>query len=212
MPKADEQVLVVPEAKVFETGNFNGVETDPVVVGNVLKNAGIYASYKPHGSLEGDSSLKQLIPYVVVKRNKDYFAYVRLAGGGESRLNGKLSIGVGGHMNEIRVSDPIVLGRTHGVSFTSTLKENMERELEEELEVSFNFKDCQYDYIGIINDGEDEVGAEHIGILVVVQIPPNGEVDVRETESLEGRWMSKTELESYDGPIEPWTKYALEVV
>lgn len=209
MPSKDELVLVVPENRVFEAGHFIGVTTDPEKVGCVLKNAGIYREFKPHGSLEGNSELKQLIPYVVVRRNHDYFAYVRLEGGGESRLSGKLSIGIGGHMNDIKIHDEAAQ-REHSVSFTTLLQKNTERELEEELAYTFNMKDCVTTRIGIINDEKDAVGSEHIGILILIQIPPNADVSVREVESLEGRWMKLDEINNYDGPIEPWTKLALD--
>lgn len=211
MPKPSELVLVVPEQKVFEAGEFEGVTTDQALISNLIKNAGMFAAYKPHGELEGDSTQKQLIPYVVVRRNKEIFAYVRLDGGGESRLSGKLSIGVGGHMNEITIFEK-ESGRVHGARIQTTIHENVKRELEEELEYSFDLEDCQLQTIGLINDSKEEVGKEHIGLLMLLQIPPNADVEVREKDALEGRWMTKNELMNYDGPVESWTQFAFDVI
>lgn len=211
MPKPSELVLVVPEEKVFQVKEFEGLCTDPEVVTNLVKSAGMYAAYKPHGELEGDSTQKQMIPYVVVKRNKEFFAYVRLDGGGEARLNGQLSIGVGGHMNEITIQVPDS-DRVHGARIGTTISENIKRELTEELDFSFKLADCQMTQIGVISDTKEEVGKEHVGLLVLLQIPPNAEVGVRETDSLEGRWMTKEELLAYDGKVESWTRFAFDAI
>ena len=45
--------------------------------------------------------LKQLISYCLLENEKgEILVYERLSGGGEERLHGQSSIGVGGHMND----------------------------------------------------------------------------------------------------------------
>ena len=53
--------------------------------------------------MEEDPSFKQLIGYVLLKdiNTNEVLVYKRLVGGGEARLHGKASVGIGGHMNEI---------------------------------------------------------------------------------------------------------------
>ena len=50
---------------------------------------------------EHDSSFKQVIPYTVVTHGDEVLLLKRLEQGGEARLHGKLSIGVGGHINPV---------------------------------------------------------------------------------------------------------------
>ena len=65
-----------------------------------------------------DPSLKQIIPYAVVVSGGQVFRYFR-QGGGEARLLGLASVGVGGHINPIDGNDPVRAG--------------IDRELDEEL-------------------------------------------------------------------------------
>src|SRR5690606_15004388 len=77
------------------------------------------------GDVEEDATLLQPIPYVaVVRGGGEVFSYQRLSGAGEHRLHGRLSIGVGGHMN--RLFDR--------ASLASVVREEAGRELTEELD------------------------------------------------------------------------------
>ena len=52
--------------------------------------------------MEEDPSYKQLISYCLLENEKnEILVYKRLSDGGESRLHGQSSIGVGGHMNDV---------------------------------------------------------------------------------------------------------------
>ncbi len=49
---------------------------------------------------EGDESTLQLLPYnVLINEENKVFVYVRGGGGAEGRLHGKLSVGIGGHVD-----------------------------------------------------------------------------------------------------------------
>ena len=52
--------------------------------------------------------------------------------------------------------------------------------------------DWDADPLGVINDESQDVGSVHFGL--VYSIRPEGEVTVRETEQLEGRWVPAEEL------------------
>jgi predicted NUDIX family phosphoesterase len=126
---------------------------------------------------ETDSSLKQVIPYCVLMRNDSIFTMRRKERGGEARLFNKFSIGVGGHINPVDgAQDPLLAG--------------LMRELEEE--VVFDGA-VDLEALGIINDETEEVGSVHFGLVYGVR--PEGEVRVRETDQLEGRWAQIEELE-----------------
>ena len=52
--------------------------------------------------MEEDPEFKQLISYCLLENQSgEILVYERLSGGGEERLHGQSSIGVGGHMNDV---------------------------------------------------------------------------------------------------------------
>ena len=56
--------------------------------------------------MEEDPSYKQLISYCLLENeNDEILVYQRLSGGGEERLHGQSSVGVGGHMNNVVGAD-----------------------------------------------------------------------------------------------------------
>ena len=67
-----------------------------------------------HGQLfecrvaEESPAFKQLIPYIVLRDGERVFFMQRTDAGGDPRLHGKASIGVGGHLNPVDVgADPL---------------------------------------------------------------------------------------------------------
>ncbi|HBR08365.1 MAG TPA: hypothetical protein DD735_05640, partial [Clostridiales bacterium] len=55
----------------------------------------------PRPDAEQDPGYKQIIPYVALVRGDEAFLLRRLKKGGEKRLHGMLSLGVGGHINPV---------------------------------------------------------------------------------------------------------------
>ena len=157
------------------------------------------------GDAEENPDYKQPIPYAVIKRSNQYYGYTRLQGGGETRLHGLISLGIGGHMNDIP--------NTKG--FGEVLLENLKRELEEEVNItSTNGQDVSQtlDIIGLINDDENEVGKVHIGILAFIELSENAEVTVRETEQLKGKWFTVEELKENYERLESWSKFVVDAL
>ena len=122
MSKWDEQILVVNRKDIFnnEENHFYGFL--PREDEKVKKIVDTFTSYevKRRGDMEEDNSYKQLIGYVVIKdRNtKEILVYKRLVGGGEARLHGKASVGIGGHMNEVEGKTIFVChGDKYGVKY-----------------------------------------------------------------------------------------------
>lgn len=144
---------------------------------------------------EEDPSYKQIIPYVVLKQKGRVFSTRRLNKGGESRLHGKLSIGIGGHINPVDETDR-----------RSVLMKGLERELEEEVYIQ-----RRGDLVpqGFINDDGNGVGAVHLGLCFSMEV--EGEVSVKETEKLSGSWLSLQELRSEYDNMETWSQIALAV-
>lgn len=213
-PKWEEQILVVPRAKLFDGEfkdelAFQGVLSDQEMVERLVGRIGDNLKVMRRGGGQNDKApksrnaeknekFKQPIPYVLIKRGNEVFAYERLEQGGETKLHGKISIGAGGHMNEFEGT------------FTEILAENTKRELEEELFISTENYDIEY--IGLINDDEDEVGLHHIGILAVINLPEGETVFVRETDQLKGSWMTIPQLKEVYDRLESWSKFSVDVL
>lgn len=203
--KNDEIILVVHRNRVFESESlvFDGViskATDNEKMVKIVENIGTYNQVMRRGDAEENTNYKQPIPYAFIRRGNEVFVYKRLAGGGEKRLHEKLSLGVGGHMNK----------EEKAKNFFETLKINLERELDEELNI--NTDNLKLDAIGLINDDSNDVGKVHIGLLVAVDVSKGTKVTVKETEQLEGSFMPIKELSEPHvyNKLENWSKIVVD--
>lgn len=208
MRKEDEIILVVNKEKLLiDPELFQGslFKKDKV---NAILNS-IEDNYKSmrRGSVEElnvdvnecaerNEAYKQPIPYIIIQKGNKFYVTERLEGGGESRLHGKLSMGIGGHMNPIEgIND-----------FDSLLLENTLRELHEELNVDDNGEVVKIETSGLVNDDENEVGKVHIGLLGRIMLSEDQDVSIKEVEQLKGAWYTLDELLSDDifPRIESW--------
>ena len=145
---------------------------------------------------ENDPTRKQIIPYVVLCRRDEVFATRRLNKGGESRLHGLISLGIGGHINPETDGD----GK-------DVLSSGLWREVSEEVDIisrgALNAR-------GMINDDTNDVGRVHLGMLFTLEV--DGEVTVRETEKLEGFWIPRKELQSKLSEMETWSQLVVKAL
>src|ERR1044072_7133831 len=94
---SEERVLCF-ESKLLDTiGRFQGINLDPEK--SLLPILSSTPTYKSRSTIETDTNFKQLIPYVVVVCGDKILRYRRGATGGENRLHGLFSIGIGGHIS-----------------------------------------------------------------------------------------------------------------
>lgn len=200
MSKFDEQIIVVPRKVLFndEKNAFNGFLHKNNIKGKDIFNALSEYEVKRRGDMEEDSTFKQLISYCLLENEKgEILVYERLSGGGEERLHGQSSIGVGGHMNDVMGAD----------SINEVLRVNAQRELEEE--VSLAKEDSQnMEYLGFINDDNNEVGKVHMGIVFKITVNTT-DVEAKETDTLRIKWVEKGSIESYDD-FETWSALILQ--
>jgi predicted NUDIX family phosphoesterase len=199
----DEIIIVAPRKEVLENEKltFQGVETDKYKVKQITGNIARTYSTMRRGDTEENTNYKQPIPYCTIKRGNQIFSYKRLTGGGEVRLHNQISLGVGGHLNNVE-----------GLDFYGVLADGLQRELEEELFI--NKDKLTLNTVGLINDDENEVGKVHIGMLVIGELPEDEEVSVRETDQLLGEWINVEDLrkpEIYDN-LETWSQFVVDVL
>lgn len=213
MNKNDEIILVAPTDKIFthpETGaslHFQGINTNVDETALINQNYEKYHTYDRRGDMEKDPTFKQLIPYAVLLTKNEsnteylYFVYKRLAGGGEERLHNQYSLGVGGHMNHIITGN-----------FRENFFENYMRELTEELVLEEKQLEHPPFLVGYINDDENEVGKVHLGAVVMTGIVPGQTIEVRETDTLEGMFMTAEELQNNIDQFESWSQYVIQEI
>lgn len=201
--KMDEMIIVAPRKEVFDNEKltFQGTNTDKDTTKKIVENIARTYFVMRRGDAEENSNYKQPIPYVAIKRGDEVFTYKRLQGGGEKRLHNQISIGVGGHLNDVE-----------GLDFYSVLANGLQRELEEELFINKDKLDLKT--IGLINDDENPVGKVHIGMLVIGELPEDEEVSVQETDQLLGEWVKITDLkkpEVYE-TLETWSQFVVDIL
>ena len=191
-----ERVLVLPRNRVPGGCDFTGVrQATDADVAELQAAIAEHGRYLDRPDAEADSSMKQLIPYVVVRDGTDVFLMRRTNAGGDARLHGKASIGVGGHLNPVDDGDdPLMTG--------------LDREWAEELDADF---EPTFELRGFLNDDTNDVGAVHLGVVFEVQAAGRP-VEVREHEKLSGSFVAPTELgEAYD-QLETWSRLVVDAL
>ena len=158
---------------------------------DVVKSEGYFVERE---YAERTPSLKQVIPYTLVVKQGEVLLLQRTKGGGESRLHGKYSLGVGGHVNPVdamesepgapsnewrRILDPLP---------SATRREVMEEELIVTGEVRLT-------PVGLLNDDTNPVGAVHVGLVQVLELL-DGDAQIREVDMLRGEFVTPDHLRS----------------
>ncbi len=146
---------------------------------------------------EKDVKYKQLIPYILLKNENGLFACYQRHGA-ETRLHGKYSAGVGGHVDKSDDQNDVA----------KTIEVGMYRELSEELN-NFEKKFIDLKYCGIINEVESEVGLVHLGIVFVAGCK-EGYVPVAASELKNMEWKSAEEIAKLDKEL--WTELAFKLI
>jgi predicted NUDIX family phosphoesterase len=138
---------------------------------------------------EEDPAFKQLIPYVVVRDGALVYLMERTAAGGDARLHGKASIGVGGHLNPVDDGgDPLTDG--------------LRREWSEELVADW---EPEFRLVGLLNDDSNPVGSVHLGVVFEVEAAGRP-VAVCERAKLTGRFATAVEVRAAWDRMETWSR------
>ena len=201
--KDNQLIMVVRKDDLFQNNFFEGFRPYSEVdyESRILENYG----FMTRKFAENDPTYKQPILYSVIVNTelKKIFAYQRAKKDknyGEKRLQGKWSIGIGGHIEQrdFRSSNP--------------LEASMLRELDEEVSIErFDMEvfksQKQFGYIY----HDFGVNAVHFGVSYVIET--NGEVRPKDKEIEGGSLMTIDELEricsSEEFEVEDWSKTLL---
>ena len=191
----EERVLCFKRKLLEDLGVFQGISLDvdkylPVVTAskNIL--------YINRSEAELDRNHKQLIPYVLVICGDKILRYRRGKGGGEKRLHGLFSVGVGGHISE---EDNGLFAKAVGYN------ESMRRELMEEVAI----EGAQEAAVGVINDDSTDVGYVHFGVVHVLNVS-NEDVAGNRSGILAPEFVPIAEATRDLSEYESWSRFCLE--
>ncbi len=149
---------------------------------------------------ETDSSTQQLLPYITLRNGDRVFVYGRGPKGGEQRLMGKLSCGLGGHIDTVPPG-----------SLDAHVRNEAARELAEEASLICN---RPFTFQGLISDqlpdGNDvPVGSVHLGIWGIAHVLASDLGDLEDGIILAGEWMTPQELIQNFDRFESWSQLAI---
>lgn len=189
----DSKILAIANSDILPLFDEAALQRKFLVLNeDFIKNiVDIRGEYRLRYELEQDANFKQPIPYVLFYNPKldKYFCTERIHG--DSRLQGKKSLGIGGHVDE-----------------NESLIQALYREIYEEVGLakgdigSLNFQ-------GLILDTSNEVGAVHVGFLYIANVEQEN-LSCKETETLIGKYISLSEIEQgiSTGVFETWSEIA----
>jgi predicted NUDIX family phosphoesterase len=156
-----EKVLVFPTNKIAEIfGEIKGFKlAEKDNVDNFFDKLPDLLSFLPRSEAETNPEFVQVIPYCVLLRNGYVFAYSRGKSGGEDRLHAKLSLGIGGHLNDV--------DNYNSGDFSNTYETGLKRELAEEVGLGGEYRD---ELVGFIYDDSNDVGRVHFGVVHLITV------------------------------------------
>lgn len=202
MSKDDMRIMALAVETLFSVSpHFEGFQHHRVFdyENHILR----HHHYGRRGDLEVDTSHKHPIPYALIinPQKKKVYAYQRASAkehAHESRLHGKWSWGVGGHVEP-----------DDGTS-DNALRLCLEREVREEIDIKGKISSISL--LGYVNNS-DPVGLVHFGLLYLIETDAE-EVSPRDLEMRQGRLMTLSELEeicsSQACVVEAWSQIALD--
>ena len=199
MGRDNEIIMVIDRKKLFKNDYFEGFipHNKKDFESRILK----YFKWLPRKEAEHNSDYKQPIAYTIILNDKlrTVFGYQRASEDkkySEKRLQGKFSIGIGGHIDKTdRKSKNVIL-----TSF--------KRELKEEIDIIGKIK--KIEPLGYINNDSDDVGKVHFGILYLLKT--NARIIIPGSEIKRSNFKTIKELEEicsdHKYKVEEWTKIA----
>ena len=159
----------------------------------------------PRSQAETDPSFKQWIPYVLLRNpHGELAAYPRQ--GSETRLHGRWSVGIGGHINPVD-DQPAVERTAHW--WRDCLWNGLHRELLEEFPGAVEGRTR---FLGLIHESFSSVGRVHLGAAFLHDV---GDLVTEPGPELAGlQWLPLAKIGGHEWPFElfeTWSRLALKL-
>lgn len=149
----------------------------------------------------------QIIPYILFRDNGKYLRYLRPSAGGDVRLHGRISIGIGGHID----LPDIMHDEDGAIDLAATLQNAADRENDEEIGIKTG---TPPKWVATLYANDTEVDTLHLGIVGIYDLTPQEVVSLKPNEEI-GDMSFKTlsEIASEVGEgnvLETWTRMIVE--
>lgn len=169
---------------------------------------------EPRSSCETDFSKLQIIPYITLQdqATKEIFTYQRGKASGEQRLAGRVSIGLGGHMEIISATGDLI----------ETIAEEGSRELAEEVGLQVDplvFSELiSQGKVALMYNNQSEVDRVHLAVSII--LPVDKEVIMSKPHEADiitrGQWLTFEKLQEMgqtsEVEIEFWSQMVLSAI
>ncbi|MDR1909021.1 MAG: hypothetical protein LBQ35_03815 [Spirochaetaceae bacterium] len=186
-----EEVLVIPSSLVLaHRGN------DAALVEAALRSY----RFMRRDAAETDESCKQIIPYVYACYEDRCLLLERLSAQSETRLHGKLSLGLGGHIN------PGDLAGAGAGAGPNPVLAGLRRELAEEVLLE---PAGEPEFRGVINDDSTAVGRVHVGFVYALRCR-SPLFRVMETDKMKGAWVRADYIAAHYEALESWSQIVFD--
>ncbi|HTA31124.1 MAG TPA: hypothetical protein VK731_11605 [Candidatus Cybelea sp.] len=191
----EEKVLCFKRELLDKLGVFQGLSPD---IDKYLPplTASANTLYKNRSEAELDKNYKQLIPYVLIICHDKILRYQRGRKGGETRLHGLYSVGIGGHISD---EDRDLFSSPVGYH------EGMRRELMEEVAID----EMNEAVVAVINDDSTEVGLVHFGVVHILLVADES-IATRRSGIVAPEFVPVADAVKEATTYESWSRFCLE--
>jgi predicted NUDIX family phosphoesterase len=193
-PVTMEHILVVPRAELFAAGPLQGFSSDAATVAHFVGLVAACGRFVPRAPAEQDETLKQVVPYGVVRCAGQVFLFRRGPQGREAGLRGRRSVGLGGHVNP---DDGARVG-------PAMLERALLRELAEEVQMD----EPRPELWGVLNDDGNPVGRRHFGFVYQVWVS-SPKAASREPGKIAGEFVPLARVLAGQRKMESWSRWVL---
>lgn len=187
----DESILVVKRNYLFLKGSWQGFKP----LDSFEEYTAIIQEkheFLPRSLMETDPTYKQIIPYLIFKHNDRYFLMQRQVKASETRLQGKFTLGIGGHI------------RQEDMQGSTSIVDWAQREFHEEVDYKGKLTIRP---LGIINDDSNEVGKVHVGFVFLL-LGDSDQIQVK-SELANGFLVPLDECFAHQDRMETWSQLVL---
>ncbi|MEO6319732.1 MAG: NUDIX domain-containing protein [Polaromonas sp.] len=163
--------------------------------------------WRARPEVEHDETLLQPIAYLLL-RNAAGQVWCYQRAGGDARVDGCYSCGVGGHVD---ATDAVPGNQSFNTGFNAeaTLRRALLRELAEELHATpGDLDDLRLQ--GLIYEGLSPIGRVHLGVLYTARWRPTAPPQPRAGEALQGLGFMNLEQITADLRFEFWSRLAAQ--
>ena len=157
-------------------------------------------SWLSRSEAELSDDVVQAIPCVVVRDNADRYCVFRRIREGRSDLRGRLSLIVGGHIDDTSDRD----------CFQTAMSFNLSREIGEEIGIRPKEPPRP---VGVIIDGSSIVASRHVAFLhemAADEVSPSAPEEFTKRSKYTGEFMSAYQLGSRRDEFDPWSRLVIE--